>query len=93
MIARDTVEKIAKLARLKLSETELEKYTDQLNQILGHVEKLNELDTTSIQATSHAVEIPDPLREDKVVVSHVIEEVLKISPDHEDNFFRVPKVL
>lgn len=93
MIPKQTVQNIAQLARLKLSEAELEKYTHQLNQILGYVEKLNELDTKNIVATSHAVEIPNPMRADEVVANTVIEEVLKISPDHEEHFFRVPKVL
>ncbi len=93
MIGRDTVEKIAALARLQLTEAELEKYTHQLNNILGYVEKLNELDTSNIEATSHAVEVANPMREDQGAVSVVIDEVLKISPDHEEHFFRVPQVL
>ncbi len=93
MINQSTVEKIAKLARLKLSQADLEKYTDQLNSILGFVEKLNQLDTSSIEATTHAVEVPTPFREDKVVQKDLIEKVLEISPDHEERFFRVPKVL
>ncbi|MFO1464656.1 MAG: Asp-tRNA(Asn)/Glu-tRNA(Gln) amidotransferase subunit GatC [bacterium] len=93
MITRDTVEKIAKLARLQLSESDLEKYTGQLNNILGHIEKLNQLDTSAIEATTHAVEVPNPLREDEVRTNQVIESLLEISPDHEDHFFRVPKVI
>jgi len=93
MIDRKTVEKIAKLSRLELREEDIGKFTEQLNNILGHVEQLKGLDTSAIEATSHAVEVPNPLREDEVVVSKVIEQVLGNSPDHEDEFFRVPKVL
>lgn len=93
MINRETVEKIAKLSRLKLPESDVEKFTTQLNHILGHVEKLNQLDTSSIEATSHAVEIASPMREDEVHSSTAIEEVLKQAPDSEGPFFRVPKVL
>lgn len=93
MIPRETVVKIADLARLQLSESELDKYTDQLNQILGHVEKLNELDTQNIVATSHAVEVPTPLRGDEVVPNQAIQKILEISPDHEETFFTVPKVI
>jgi aspartyl-tRNA(Asn)/glutamyl-tRNA(Gln) amidotransferase subunit C len=93
MITRDTVEKIARLARLQLSESDLGKYTEQLNNILGHVEKLNQLDTSAIEATTHAVEVPNPLRADEVQTNQVIDAVLEISPDHEGRFFRVPKVL
>lgn len=93
MITRETVEKIAKLARLQLSESDLEKYTGQLNNILGHIEKLNQLDTQAIEATTHAVEVANPMREDEVKSNSVIDAVLEISPDHEEHFFRVPKVI
>jgi len=93
MINRETVEKIAKLARLQLSESDLEKYTGQLNNILADVEKLKELNTDAIEATTHAVEVANPLREDEVKTNTVIDAVLEISPDHEAHFFRVPKVL
>ena len=93
MIDRSTVEKIARLSRLELSEANVGKFTEQLNNILGYVEKLNALDTKDIEATSHAVEIPTPMREDVVVQSEVVAEVLEISPDREERFFRVPKVL
>lgn len=93
MITRETVENIAKLARLELSESEKGTYTDQLNSILEFMEKLNELDIGTIEATSHAVEMANPMREDEVVVSKAIEPILEISPDAEDHFFRVPKVI
>jgi aspartyl-tRNA(Asn)/glutamyl-tRNA(Gln) amidotransferase subunit C len=93
MIDRATVEKIAKLARLELPEEEIGKFTRQLNDILGYVEKLNQLDTSAIEATSHAVEVPNPMREDEVHPTNVVDKILEISPDREENFFRVPKVI
>jgi len=93
MIDLKTVENIAHLARLQLSESEKETYLDQLNSILDYMAKLEELDTQDIQATSHAVEIPNPMRGDEIQTSEVIEGILEISPDHEDHFFRVPKVI
>ncbi|HEX5033113.1 MAG TPA: Asp-tRNA(Asn)/Glu-tRNA(Gln) amidotransferase subunit GatC [bacterium] len=93
MINRETILNIAKLARLQLSEADIGKYTEQLNNILGHVEKLKQLDTSKIEATTHAVEVPNPLRADEVKQSQVIDAVLEISPDHEAHFFRVPKVI
>jgi aspartyl-tRNA(Asn)/glutamyl-tRNA(Gln) amidotransferase subunit C len=93
MIDRKTVESIAHLARLEFPESEIEAFTHQLNQILGYMEKLNELDTGSIEATSHAVEMAAPMREDEVRDSNVIERVLETAPDQENHFFRVPKVL
>lgn len=93
MINRDTILNIAKLARLQLSEADIGKYTEQLNNILGHVEKLKQLDTSKIEATTHAVEVPNPLRADEVRTNSVIDAILEISPDHEAHFFRVPKVI
>ena len=94
MITKETVQDIAHLARLEFSHEELETFTSQLNSILGFMEKLEELDTSQIEATSHAVETSSPMREDEVRSSDVIKLVLeKDAPDHEDNFFRVPKVI
>lgn len=93
MISPETVESIAYLARLELTDEEKERYTSQLNSILDYIEKLNELNTDDIEATSHAVEIAGPMREDTVQSSDVINETIEASPDHEDNFFRVPKVI
>lgn len=94
MISKETVQNIAHLARLEFSDEELEKFTTQLNSILGFMEKLGELDTDKIEATSHAVETPSPMRDDVVHSSDVIKLILdKDAPDHEDNFFRVPKVI
>jgi aspartyl-tRNA(Asn)/glutamyl-tRNA(Gln) amidotransferase subunit C len=94
MINKETVQSIAHLARLEFSDQELPAFAEQMNQILEFVEQLNELDTDSIEATSHAVEIPCPMRDDSVQESSVIDTILdKNAPDAEDGFFRVPKVL
>lgn len=94
MITKEMVASIAHLARLEFSESELPAFAEQMNQILEFMEQLNELDTSGIEATSHAVEIPCPMREDQVVESSVIETILeKDAPDAEAGFFRVPKVL
>ncbi len=93
MITKDTIHAVAKLARLEFPENQIDGFTDQLNQILGHIEKLNKLDTKSINATSHTIEMETPMRKDKVVESEVFKQVLEKAPAHEDNFFVVPKVL
>lgn len=94
MITKETVQSIAHLARLEFSDSEMETFTGQLNSILEYMEKLNELDTSQIEATSHAVEIAAPMRGDEIQESDVIRDVLeKDAPDHEDGFFRVPKVI
>lgn len=94
MITKDTVKSIAHLARLEFSDAEMETFTGQLNSILGYIEKLNQLDTSQVEATSHVGEVATPMRNDDVHVSNVIQGLLeKDAPDAEDNFFRVPKVL
>ena len=90
---RKTVEKIAKLGRLELPESDVDKFTQQLSDILGYVEKLGQLDTSAIEATSHAVEVPNPLRPDEAQASKAVEEILEIAPEREENFFQVPKVI
>lgn len=94
MIDKKTVQSIAHLARLEFAPEEEGKFTQQMGAILEYVEKLNELDTNDIEAMSHVEDIATPMRNDEVVSSSVIETVLeKDAPDHEENFFRVPKVL
>jgi aspartyl-tRNA(Asn)/glutamyl-tRNA(Gln) amidotransferase subunit C len=94
MITKDTVKAIAHLARLEFSEKEMETFTGQLNSILGYMEKLNQLDTSKVEATSHVGEVATPMRHDEVHSSDVIQDLLeKDAPDAEENFFRVPKVI
>jgi aspartyl-tRNA(Asn)/glutamyl-tRNA(Gln) amidotransferase subunit C len=93
MVTKDDVLKIAKLARLQIHESELEKFTGQMNQILEFVNRLNQLDTTGIVPTSHAIEITNAFREDEVVENNLREKVFESAPEHEANFFRVPKVI
>ena len=84
---------VAKLARLAFSETEKEKLTHQLNDILHYIEKLNTLDTTNVEPLSQVVEETNALRADKVQPSLPQEEALKNAPDRTEKFFKVPKVI
>ncbi|KAB2837189.1 MAG: Asp-tRNA(Asn)/Glu-tRNA(Gln) amidotransferase subunit GatC [Melioribacteraceae bacterium] len=92
-VTKKDVEHIAKLARLKVTEEEVEHYTGQLNQILTYVEKLNELDTENIEPLSHPVENTNVFREDELKQSIKTEEALKNAPDKDDEHFKVPKVI
>jgi aspartyl-tRNA(Asn)/glutamyl-tRNA(Gln) amidotransferase subunit C len=92
-VTRKEVEHIAELARLKLTESELEEYTLQLNKILEYVEKLNELDTENVKPLSHPVEGTNVFREDVVKPSINSEEALKNAPSKDEEFFKVPKVI
>jgi len=92
-VNRQDVEHIAELARLKFSETELESFTHDLNEILAYVEKLNELDTENVEPLSHPVEGVNVFREDIVKESIPHEEALKNAPQRDEEFFKVPKVI
>lgn len=92
-VTKKDVEYIADLARLKFNDEELEKFTEQLNEILSYVAKLNELDTSNVEPLSHPVEGSNVFREDIVKPSIDREEALKNAPDKNELFFKVPKVI
>ena len=92
-IARQEVEHVAVLARLALNETELDQVTDQMNQMLGYVEKLNELNTDGIVPTAHAVPVENAFRDDTIRPSIGTEKALQNAPESANNCFRVPKIL
>lgn len=92
-VTRKEVEHIAELARLELTESELEEYTSQLNKILEYVEKLNKLNTENVKPLSHPIEGENVFRDDVVKPSIDREEALKNAPSKDDEFFKVPKVI
>jgi aspartyl-tRNA(Asn)/glutamyl-tRNA(Gln) amidotransferase subunit C len=87
------VKHVARLARLKLSEEEVETFTGQMGAILAYIEKLNELDTDGIVPTAHAVPMENAFREDMERPSIGVEQALANAPERVDGFFRVPKVI
>ncbi len=92
-ISREQVEKVAKLARLDLSEQELTEFTGQLSSILEYIEKLNELDTDSVEPLAHCLPVHNVFRDDVVIPSLDVDSALKNAPASFDNHFKVPKVL
>ncbi len=92
-ITRDDVRKVAELARIEFAEEELEKFTEQLGNILRYIGKLNELDTKDVEPTSHVLDLATPLRDDAVVEWLTREDALKNAPQEEDGFFVVPQVI
>ncbi|AFV02435.1 Aspartyl-tRNA(Asn) amidotransferase subunit C [Dehalobacter sp. UNSWDHB] len=92
-LSREEVEHVALLARLQLSEEEVELYTEQLNSILGYAEMLQKLNTDQVSPTAHAVQLVNILREDEVRPSMSRDKILMNAPDEEDGFFRVPKIV
>ena len=92
-ITKRDVEYVAKLARLKLSEKEKEKFTKQLDQILKYVDKLNELDTKKVKPTTHVLPLKNVFREDRVGKSLEVKKVLENAPEKIKGFFKVPKII
>lgn len=92
-ITRAEVEKVAKLARLHVTEGEKDALAKQLSQILTHVEKLNEYDTTGIEPTSTVLGQVNVFREDRARPSLAIEQALANAPEREADGFRVPKII
>jgi len=92
-ITRAEVEHVARLARLELSEPELDTFTAQMDSILAYVEKLNALDTEGIIPTSHAVPMENAFRPDELAQAIGVESALANAPSRVESFFRVPKVI
>jgi aspartyl-tRNA(Asn)/glutamyl-tRNA(Gln) amidotransferase subunit C len=92
-ISQEEVRHVALLARLTLSPQEEAAFTEQLDEILTYIEKLNELDTGAVEPTAHAVEVPAPLREDQVRNQANVETLLRNAPERDHAFFKVPKII
>lgn len=92
-ITKKDVEHVARLARVALTEEEKEKFTVQLGNILRHIEKLKELDTSSVAPTAHPFFVHTVWREDAVDPCPDREGILANAPDREEIFFKVPKVI
>lgn len=92
-LSREQVEHVALLARLELTDDEKQRYMDELNQILEHLERLNALDTADVPPTAHAIPLVNVLRDDLVKPSLPQQDVLKNAPDAEAGCFRVPRVV
>ena len=92
-ITRDEVAHLARLARLDLSEDELERMAGQLDAILGAVAEVSEVATDDIPPTSHAVPLVNVFRDDEITPCLTPEQALSGAPAAEDQRFRVPRIL
>jgi aspartyl-tRNA(Asn)/glutamyl-tRNA(Gln) amidotransferase subunit C len=93
MIDREQVQKVALLARLKLSPQEEEQFTSQLNSILGYFEQLSELDVSGVAPTTRAIEVNNVVRSDVHSPYADRESLLEGAPDRDGDFFKVPKIV
>lgn len=92
-LSRDRVEKVALLARLRLTDDELARMTEQLSQIVGYVEQLGELDTETVQPLSHPLPVANVFRDDELRPSLPREEMLAAAPHSDGECYLVPAVL
>jgi aspartyl-tRNA(Asn)/glutamyl-tRNA(Gln) amidotransferase subunit C len=87
------VEHVARLARLDLSPGDKERMRDELDGILAYIDKLQALDVTGVEPTSHAVPLTNVTRDDEPRPSLPREEMLANAPDPHGDFFRVPRII
>ena len=92
-ISKQDVEHVAKLARLEITETEKDAFSQQLSSILTYVEKLKTLNTKGVEPTATVLEQVNVFREDKARPSLPPEKALANAPEQSDGFFVVPKII
>lgn len=93
-LTKEEVEHVARLARIKISESEKEIFSDQLSEILNYVGQLNKVDTTNVAATARVTEIINVMEEDCVRPCGLSrEEILANAPEMQDGYLKVKAVL
>jgi aspartyl-tRNA(Asn)/glutamyl-tRNA(Gln) amidotransferase subunit C len=92
-LSRDEVRKVALLARLELTEEELDEQARHINTLLAQFEILQQIDVTDVEPTSHAFPVYNVLREDISRPSLPQEEVLANAPEKRDGCFVVPRIV
>ncbi len=92
-VSSENVRHIAKLARIAMSDAEIERLVPELNNILGWVEQLGEVDTDGVEPLTAVIDQKLRLRDDQVTDGNCRDEVLANAPGAEHGFFAVPKVI
>lgn len=92
-ISPEEVAKVAKLARLDLSDEKIELFTGQLDDILNYMDKLNELDTSEVEPMFSPVQHTTVLRADEARKDYTRDEVLANAPEQDGQFFIVPRIV
>ena len=92
-LSREEVQRVATLARLRLTSAEESRLAEQLDKILQYMEKLNQLDTSEVEPFTHAVDVVNAWREDTVTNQSEKEALLANAPAAEGGFFKVPKII
>ena len=92
-VTNEQVRHIARLARIAMSDEEIERLAPELNNILGWVEQLGEVNTDGVEPLTAVIEQKLRLREDAVTEGNIRDDVLANAPDAQHGFFAVPKVI
>lgn len=92
-VSKDDVRYVANLARLRLTDDEIDQFQTDMNKILEYMDQLNQVDTSQVEPLEHVLELPAVYRPDvaKTPLSH--EDALKNAPDADSDHFRVPRVI
>ncbi len=93
MIDKKTIQNIAKLARLKISEVEADDYSQQLTQVMDYFERISKIDTSGVEPLVTPAEIEVHWREDVVEQEHTAEDMVANAPARAGNLFKVPPVV
>ncbi len=92
-LSKDDVAKVARLARIRMQDEELERLAPQLSKIIGFVEQLSEVDTDNVEPLANVVDITLQLREDEVTDGDCVDKVLANAPETTQGYFVVNKVV
>jgi aspartyl/glutamyl-tRNA(Asn/Gln) amidotransferase C subunit len=92
-IGANEVREIAELARLRLSDAEVERMAAELDAILGYIDEVKQLDTTDVEPMTHAVPFDCPTRPDVLGEMLPVDEALRNAPRREADFFQVPRIV
>ena len=92
-ISREEVSKVAKLAKLKLSEEQIKNHSIQIEKILDYINQLEKIDTTNVPCTTRAIEVINNFRSDSIQKYKNRDDILDLAPSREDDFFKVPKII
>ena len=87
------IEHLAKLARLKLTDTEKELFSKQMGTVIKYIEKLSELDTKNVEPTAHVLGLNNVFRDDAVKKPLTVQDPINDSPAHSKGHYEVPKII
>jgi len=92
-LSREQVLHISRLARLGLSDAEVDKFSEQLSGLLEHFEMLQQVDTTDVPPTAQSIDLQNVMKDDEVAASLPPDQILANAPQRDEDYFRVPPVL